>query len=48
MPKGPRGEKRPADVIGAATRVVRVSLHEGFMTDSIALTPRSKSCRAEK
>jgi hypothetical protein len=24
MPRGPRGEKRPADVIGAAVMVVRV------------------------
>jgi len=24
MPKGPRGEKRPADVIGAALKVMRI------------------------
>ncbi|MBV9735662.1 MAG: hypothetical protein JO209_07105 [Acidisphaera sp.] len=28
MPKGPRGEKRPADVIGAAVRVARISIGE--------------------
>jgi hypothetical protein len=28
MPKGPRGEKRPADVIGAAVRVARISVGE--------------------
>jgi hypothetical protein len=26
MPKGPRGEKRPADVIGAAVMVARLSV----------------------
>lgn len=25
MPKGPKGEKRPADVIGAAVRVMRIA-----------------------
>jgi hypothetical protein len=25
MPRGPRGEKRPADVIGNAVRVVRIA-----------------------
>lgn len=28
MPKGPRGEKRPADVIGAAVKVARISVGE--------------------
>lgn len=28
MPKGPRGEKRPADMIGAAIRVARISIGE--------------------
>lgn len=28
MPKGPRGEKRPADVIGAAVRVMRIATGE--------------------
>ena len=26
MPKGPRGEKRPADAVGAAVRVARISV----------------------
>jgi hypothetical protein len=26
MPKGPRGEKRPADVIGAAVMVGRIAI----------------------
>ena len=28
MPKGPRGEKRPADVIGAAVKVAKVATGE--------------------
>ncbi len=28
MPKGPRGEKRPADVIGAAVKVMRIAIGE--------------------
>lgn len=28
MPRGPRGEKRPADVIGAAVMVGRIATHE--------------------
>ncbi len=28
MPKGPRGEKRPADAIGAAIRVARIATGE--------------------
>jgi hypothetical protein len=28
MPKGPRGEKRPADVIGAAVMVARIATGE--------------------
>lgn len=28
MPKGPRGEQRPADVIGAAVKVVRIATGE--------------------
>ncbi len=28
MPTGPKGEKRPADVIGAAVKVARISIGE--------------------
>lgn len=28
MPKGPRGEKRPADVIGSAVKVMRIATGE--------------------
>lgn len=38
MPTGPKGEKRPADVIGNAIRVARIATGEadedGFTTDS--------------
>jgi len=29
MPTGPKGQKRPADVIGAAVRVIRIATGEG-------------------
>ena len=32
MPKGPRGEKRPADVIGAAVLVGRIAVGEAEET----------------
>jgi hypothetical protein len=41
MPKGPRGEKRPADVIGAAVKVVRIAT--GQESEEIAV----KSAAAE-
>jgi hypothetical protein len=28
MPKGPRGEKRPADVIGGAVKVMRIATEQ--------------------
>jgi hypothetical protein len=28
MPKGPKGEKRPADVIGAAVKIMRIATGE--------------------
>ena len=39
MPKGPKGEKRPADVIGAAIKVARIAT--GEEPDNIA-TPESE------
>ena len=38
MPKGPKGEKRPADVIGNAVKVMRIATGEEFDTvpDGIA------------
>lgn len=32
MPKGPRGEKRPADVIGNAVKVARIATGEDAYT----------------
>jgi hypothetical protein len=34
MPKGPRGEKRPADVVGAAVMVAKIAA--GEMEDPLA------------
>ena len=42
MPRGPRGEKRPADVIGAAVRVMRIAT--GEETEEL---DRAKSAAAE-
>jgi hypothetical protein len=41
MPRGPRGEKRPADVIGAAVRVMKIATGEepDDREDMPALTP---------
>jgi hypothetical protein len=44
MPKGPRGEKRPADVIGAAVKVMRIAT--GEETEELE-TDRAKSAAAE-
>ena len=41
MPKGPQGQKRPADVIGAAVKVMRIAT--GEETEEIAV----KSAAAE-
>jgi hypothetical protein len=40
MPKGPRGEKRPADVIGAAVKVMRTAT--GQESEEIAVKGRAK------
>jgi hypothetical protein len=44
MPKGPRGEKRPADVIGAAVKVMRIAT--GEETEELE-TNRAKIAAAE-
>jgi hypothetical protein len=41
MPKGPQGQKRPADVIGNAVHVMRIATWE------ITETPAPKSAAAE-
>ena len=44
MPKGPRGEKRPADVIGNAVKVMRIATGEETEEQEI---DRAKSAAAE-
>ena len=41
MPKGPQGQKRPADVIGNAVHVMRIA------TGEVEETPTPKSAAAE-
>ena len=53
MPKGPRGEKRPADVIGAAVQIAKIATGEieedlGTTEDGAARAAKlSKKRRAE-
>jgi hypothetical protein len=44
MPRGPRGDKRPADVIGNAVKVMRIAT--GEETEELE-TDRAKSAAAE-
>jgi hypothetical protein len=44
MPRGPRGEKRPADVIGNAVKVMRIATGE---ENEELETDRAKSAAAE-
>jgi hypothetical protein len=44
MPRGPRGEKRPADVIGNAVKVMRIAT--GEETEELEAN-RAKSAAAE-
>jgi hypothetical protein len=37
MPKGPKGEKRPSDVIGAAVKVMKIAT--GEIAENIAPEP---------
>jgi hypothetical protein len=59
MPKGPRGEKRPADVIGAAIKVARIATgeedddipnpeSEGKDPAAVSMGKRGGKARAEK
>jgi hypothetical protein len=47
MPKGPRGEKRPADVIGGAVKVMRIATGEE-PNDREAQTPASAAAQLGK
>jgi hypothetical protein len=44
MPTGPKGEKRPADVIGGAVKVMRIATGEepDDREDAPVLTPRQQ------
>lgn len=56
MPKGPKGEKRPADVIGNAVKVMRIATSEeeedlddeGKNKAAVALGKKGGKARAEK
>ena len=56
MPKGPKGEKRPADVIGNAVKVMKIVTgeEEEALTDdgkdkaAVSLGKRGGKARAEK
>lgn len=56
MPKGPKGEKRPADVIGNAVKVMKIATgeEEETLTDdgkdkaAVSLGRRGGKARAEK
>jgi hypothetical protein len=44
MPRGPKGEKRPADVIGAAVHVMRIAT--GEIEESPTKSGRTRSGKA--
>ena len=56
MPKGPKGEKRPADVIGAAVKVMQIATGEivedvgddGKNKAAVELGRKGGKARAEK
>ncbi len=56
MPRGPKGEKRPADIIGNAVKVMRIATgeeDEAFTDDgkdkaAVSLGRRGGKARAEK
>jgi len=55
MPKGPKGEKRPADVVGAAVKVMKITTGEieettedGKSKAAVELGRKGGKARAEK
>ncbi|MEE9589761.1 MAG: RNA-binding protein [Hyphomicrobiaceae bacterium] len=56
MPKGPKGEKRPADVVGAAVKVMKIATGEieedvdddGKNKAAVELGRKGGKARAEK
>lgn len=47
MPKGPQGQKRPADVIGAAIRIAKIATGEE-QEDRVGLQSNGGRARADK
>ncbi len=45
MPKGPKGEKRPADVIGTAVKVMKIAT--GEITEDINDKPEKNAAAVE-
>ncbi len=43
MPRGPKGERRPADVIGAAVKVMRIAT--GEITDDVPDDGKNKAAQ---
>ena len=46
MPKGPKGEKRPADVIGNAVKVMRIAVGEEADDVLFAVWPENRKAVA--
>jgi hypothetical protein len=44
MPRGPKGEKRPADVIGNAVKVMRIATGEEM--EDLGDAPKNKAAQA--
>lgn len=48
MPKGPKGEKRPAELIGNAVKVMRIATEEDDLSPSGAGTAKTTpECRSK-
>lgn len=48
MPKGPKGEKRPADVIGNAVKVMRIAVGDEVETRDCSLQNHNASALGRK
>lgn len=44
MPKGPKGQKRPADVIGNAVQIMKIAT--GEIVEAAMITPEGKNAAA--
>ena len=45
MPRGPKGEKRPADVIGAAVKVMQIATGERDEENQADASPKKRAGR---